>query len=286
MNAFRRKLLLVEPPFSRLFKDTYSLDRYPLGVGYLGAVARRDTDWEVRVYNADFCAQTEPMEVSYLAGEGFRRYLRCLRDPAAPVWNEVRETVAEFAPDVVGISAKSQSFASACAVANLAKQLRRDVLVVMGGAHPSMVGPEVLKCTDVDVCCRGEGEETLVELLGAVEAERPLDGIRGIRCDTVVLSIFTPYPGTEAFELCRAEGLLPDDYDPSLYNHQSPANCFCRNLPPARFRQLVCEIEQMVGRRNPRSRFKRLLSVKTVQRARQLGLRNAFGKLARTFLRR
>ncbi|HUU57958.1 MAG TPA: hypothetical protein VMZ50_00325 [Phycisphaerae bacterium] len=112
------------------------------------------------------------------------------------------------------------------------------------------------------------------------------DAIRRIRCDTVVLSIFTPYPGTEAFELCRAEELLPDSYDPSLYNHQSPANCFCRDIPPQRFRELVCEIEQMVDRRNRRSRFRRLLSVKTVQRARQLGLRNAFGKLARTFLRR
>lgn len=58
----------------------------------------------------------------------------------------------------------------------------------------------------------------------------------------IVYSIFTPYPGTEAFEVCKMNGLINNDYDISLYNHQSPANCFCINISQEKFRVLLLKI--------------------------------------------
>ncbi len=64
-------IMLIEPPFYRLYKASYSLDRYPLSLGYLAAAITGNTGWDVRVYNADFSPQSEPVSVSYLAGAGF-----------------------------------------------------------------------------------------------------------------------------------------------------------------------------------------------------------------------
>ena len=55
--------MLIEPPFGRLFKDTYSLDRFPLSLGYLGGAIRENTDWEVMAYNADFTPRGEMIKV-------------------------------------------------------------------------------------------------------------------------------------------------------------------------------------------------------------------------------
>jgi hypothetical protein len=97
-----------------------------------------------------------------------------------------------------------------------------------------------------------ETEETL---------DATIDAIRRTRCDTVSYSIFTPYPGTEAFALCRQLGLVDDDFDVSLYNHQSPANCFCLNIPRERFRKLVSKVERAVDRKQARLRLARAMSI-------------------------
>ncbi|MBS3734920.1 MAG: radical SAM protein [Phycisphaerae bacterium] len=171
-------ILLVEPPFHRLFKPTYSLERYPLGLAYLAAAAMARTDWTVAAVNADFTPHSEPIRVSWLAGEGFRRYRRQLDDPHGACWDELRDTLERLRPDVVGISAKSQTFASARVVARLA----RDVCgarVVVGGPHPSLVGAEALT-DEFDIAVRGEGEQTLVGLLEALAGGRSLGDVAGL----------------------------------------------------------------------------------------------------------
>src|SRR5450759_1075435 len=132
------RILLVEPPFYRLFKDTYSLERYPLSLGYLGGEIRKHTNWDVLAYNADFQPNNESITVSCLTGIGFDNYLDNLNDLSRHIWKEIDLTIREYAPDVVGISAKSQNFASALLVARIVKRLNQDTIVILGGPHPSM----------------------------------------------------------------------------------------------------------------------------------------------------
>ena len=159
------RILLIEPPFYRLFKDTYSNDRYPLALGYLSGTIKKETQWDVLAYNVDFYAESEWLKVSYLSGAGFYNYLNNLRELSAPIWQETKATISEYDPTVVGISAKSQNFASVCRVAKLAKEVDEQIIVVVGGPHPSMAGADAMNCPDIDVCVRGEGERTIVELL-------------------------------------------------------------------------------------------------------------------------
>jgi anaerobic magnesium-protoporphyrin IX monomethyl ester cyclase len=487
----QKKILFIEPPFYRLFKDTYSLDRYPLSLGYLASTVRRKTDWDVLVYNADFSSCRDPIKVSYLAAEGFDNYLGNLKNPQASIWEEVKTAILEYKPTIVGISVKSQNFTSSCVVAKLVKEIDEQIIVVVGGPHPSMVGSEVLECRAIDLAVQGEGEETIVELLQVLESggswgaingliyrkdslivENPprqfikdldslcfphifakevlrnydkypkaafgyifatrgcpyncffcgsrniwsrqvrfrtpahvVDEIKGlqaqgirlfyfvddnfgvnkrylsdlcnalikccpgikwncefhvnlveddvialmkkagcfsiqigiesgnneilkkirknitiekayaaariikkhgivlqaffivgfpeeteqslqdtitamkkIKCDVITYSIFTPYAGTEAFEFCKNKGLIGEDYDVSLYNHQSPVNHFCLHIPADRFRIKACEIEKMVDRKNCINRIKRMFSFTTLDMIKELGVTRSIKK--------
>ncbi|MBS3097310.1 radical SAM protein [Candidatus Woesearchaeota archaeon] len=481
----QHKILLIEPPFCRLFKDTYSLDRYPLSLGYLAGTIKKETDWGVMAYNADFCHNSELIKVSYLTGEGFHNYLNNLKDFSGQVWKEIKSTIQEYKPMVIGITAASQNFKSACMVAKLAKEIDSNIVVMVGGPHSSMVGKDVLKCQHIDIGVRGEGEKTIIELLNTIKMNKGFDGIKGIvyrkngqnvenplrefiedldslcfpheyapqllkdyekypltafkfifairgcpyncffcgsreiwsrrarfrspenivreikglqkkglkfvhfdddtfgvnkkyisdlcntlirdcpglkwscelpiklideetislikkagcysiqigiesgnnqilkemrknitieealsackiikkygikllaffivgfpqeteetlndtvkamkkaKCDVVTYSIFTPYPGTEIFEFCREKGLVDDNYDVSLYNHRSPANCFCVNIPPNRFRALVSKIEKKIDRKNSLNRIKQVFSFNTLDMIRERGI--------------
>jgi hypothetical protein len=180
MKQDQRKILLIDPPFYRLFKDTYSLDRYPLSLGYLAGTIRKETNWSVMAYNSDFSPESETVKVSHLAGAGFNNYLNNLKELSGQLWREIKSTIAEYKPTVVGISAKSQNFASACIVAKFAKEVNEQIIVIVGGCHPSMVGPDVLNCSDIDVGVKGEGENTIVELLNRIDARKKFDSIQGI----------------------------------------------------------------------------------------------------------
>ena len=94
---------------------------------------------------------------------------------------DVRRELKKFYPDVVGITCTTPSVPQAYKVAKLAKQVREDCLVILGGPHVSFLPVQTLKeCEYVDVVVKGEGEETMKELIEAVEKEKPLEDVRGI----------------------------------------------------------------------------------------------------------
>lgn len=181
MKENKRRILLVEPPFQRLYHIKASLNKLPLSLGYLtGVIASHKPDWDVKIYNADFSPYDVPLDLGYLVGEGFDNYLSALRDPGTPIWKEIESTIRERRPSVIGISAKSQNYISACMIARIAKSIDPGTLVVVGGPHPSLVRTEALKEPAIDVAVFGEGEETIVEILNSVEGGQPLSSIRGI----------------------------------------------------------------------------------------------------------
>jgi tRNA A37 methylthiotransferase MiaB len=172
---------LIEPPFLRLHHPDASMNKLPLSLGYLaGAVRSALPNWEVRVYNADFSPRDVPVDYTYLAGPGYEQFRRTLDDSQAPLWKEIAHTIAAFRPSIVGITTKSQNYLSACIIARIAKSLDRDIRIVVGGPHPSLAGGDVLQEPAFDLGVRGEGEETIVEILRAIEGGQDLSSIRGI----------------------------------------------------------------------------------------------------------
>jgi radical SAM superfamily enzyme YgiQ (UPF0313 family) len=217
----------MEPPFERLFHDRNSLNVYPLALGYLAGTIRRHTNWTVVAYNADYHPLSRWLSLAYLVGPGYEQYLRYLRDTSAPVWVEVKRTLEEHRPTVLGISTKSQNFASALTAARLAKEIDPRTVVVLGGPHPSMALADCMRRPEVDICVRGEGEATIVELLEALAQGAPLNGIRGISYrENGGIVENPPRPLIEdlddlPFPHESAEGVLRDygSYAPAAFSH-------------------------------------------------------------------
>jgi len=118
-------------------------------------------------------------------------------------------------------------------------------------------------------------EDTLRDTVRAIEASNS---------DMVCYSIFTPYPGTEAFAYCKSQGLVDDSFDVALYNHLSPENHFCAHIPRARFRALVAGLERSCARLNRRNRFKRIFSRRTLERLHEEGMGGGVKRL-KAFIR-
>jgi len=78
----------------------------------------------------------------------------------------LRDELAEFRPELVGISALSPMVADTARISQWAKEIcGPDVLTVAGGAHPSAIPDQTLDdCPALDAVVIGEGELTIVEL--------------------------------------------------------------------------------------------------------------------------
>lgn len=169
------RILLIDPPFYRFIG--YYNRYFPLGLAYLAAVLRREGH-EVLIYDAD--CNVNPSKIDFARLEdSYPLYLKSLKDNSHPIWQEMRKTIRDFKPDLVGISVWTTFAASAFKIASLCKEYDESVPVVMGGPHISIKSDEVVKiCADVDFLVRGEGEETFLEIVKALE-DKAEDNVKG-----------------------------------------------------------------------------------------------------------
>ena len=94
---------------------------------------------------------------------------------------ETVRRVLALSPDVVGISCLTQLAAAARTTAALLKKARPDLPIIMGGAHVTSFFDSIpADMPEVDILVPGEGEQTLVELLAAMQSGAPLDTVKGI----------------------------------------------------------------------------------------------------------
>lgn len=85
-----------------------------------------------------------------------------------------------FEPDLVGISAFTETYPNALRIARQIKQRSPKTPIVLGGPHPSILPTEVASEPDVDFVVVGEGEQTLVELAARLESGRTPADVSGL----------------------------------------------------------------------------------------------------------
>lgn len=128
------RVMIVNPRF-RLPIDTRTTPH--LGLAYLAAVSEERGD-EVFLFDAD--VEDEP----------------------------ITEAVKRFDPEIVGITANTPQVKSAWRTAQAVKSIK-DVPVVLGGPHVSVLPAESVSRPEVDVVVRGEGEAVWVKLCEIIE---------------------------------------------------------------------------------------------------------------------
>ncbi len=83
--------------------------------------------------------------------------------------------------DIVGLTAVTPTVSAAISIARHLKLAKPERTIILGGAHGTLLPDETLaRAPEIDMLVRGEGEETIIELLYALEHKNPLDNIRGI----------------------------------------------------------------------------------------------------------
>jgi len=100
-------------------------------------------------------------------------------------------------PTIYALSFASPYAAAATRLINDIKQICPTALAVCGGAHPTAAPRDVLVSSDADICCIGEGEETLLEIINSLLNGEPLGSIAGIAYRTqnqaVQINVRRPY---------------------------------------------------------------------------------------------
>lgn len=170
------KVLLVDPPCQR-FMNFYRY-YFPLGLTYLAAVLESDSN-EVLVYDADH--ETKAKSPSFLeATESHQNYLKALQDENHPIWKEFVEVLKNFRPQLVGFSVLSVKVIAALKMASLTKHINKEITVIAGGDHLTARPQDLLRSKDVDFVVRGEGEETILALVRAIEQGGAIKDIKGL----------------------------------------------------------------------------------------------------------
>jgi len=86
-----------------------------------------------------------------------------------------------MAPLLVGISNQhTVDYYTCLEVLRICKELRSDILTVIGGVHVSFFDELCAKSPDVDVVVRGEGEWTLLDLLQNMARGGDFKNVKGI----------------------------------------------------------------------------------------------------------
>ena len=95
-------------------------------------------------------------------------------------FDRLREKICEINPDVVGISCTFTSQAEALhMVAREVKKINSQIMVLVGGAHPSSSPRECLEDKNIDLVVCGEGEAPFLQLLKC-EFKGDFSGIKGL----------------------------------------------------------------------------------------------------------
>jgi anaerobic magnesium-protoporphyrin IX monomethyl ester cyclase len=125
----------------------------PLGLAYLASY----------VEEHGFRAKILDNNIEHLSRKRFSDYLKRVK------------------PKAVGFSASTSIFAQVLDFASAVKEFDKGIIVIAGGPHPSALPKESLQNQAIDIVVKGEGEETLLELLFCLlRGKGSLSAINGI----------------------------------------------------------------------------------------------------------
>jgi anaerobic magnesium-protoporphyrin IX monomethyl ester cyclase len=125
----------------------------PLGLGYLAAVLEK-ANYEVDVVDC------QALRISY---------------------EEVRSELEKRQPTVVGLTSTTLTYKSALQIVKIAKEACPSCITMLGGSHVTFWDDKALQeCPQLDIVVRKEGENTLLELVQKIEADKGFDDVLGI----------------------------------------------------------------------------------------------------------
>lgn len=146
------KTLLIQPDAPKMYRMGSTCSRsFPLGLGYIAAVLEKYYD----VIIIDMRVENIPSD-------------------------SLKAKIAEINPKIVGITSDTISFHQALEIAQIVKQVNKEITVVIGGAHANALPTNPLKYDCFDISVYGEGEKTARELWRRIEKDLSWEDVNSI----------------------------------------------------------------------------------------------------------
>ncbi|MEK6848633.1 MAG: radical SAM protein [Nanoarchaeota archaeon] len=232
------KIFLLETPVEEKNKarTVGPNETYPLGMAYLDTVLKKE-GFEVRTI--DFANWDDEKAM-----------------------NKIEEIIVEFKPNIVGFSVMTMTRVSTYRAIKKIKEINKDIKIILGGMHPTMMYEQLLLNFPIEAVVIGEGEITTVELANALMQNKSLTKIRGIAYKNGPKVMVTPerdliqdldslpFPNHEAFMNSKRIGVC------ILSTRGCPYQCsFCclHEITRRRYRKrsvsnVIAEIEYILNR--------------------------------------
>ena len=231
-----KKVMLIAPPARTqpAAKDINPLP--PMGLGYLAAVLEQ-SGIEVKILDclAKGWSNEEPSD-----GGLVKVGLSCA---------DIRKEIEKFAPDMAGVNCQfSRQHRIYHELIKEIKQISPGIITLCGGAHTTVCPEEILGDPNCDFIITGEGEDSIVKLLDALESGENFDKIGGfgMKTETGEMIIYPktewlkdldaiPYPAYHLMDLEMYFGLQASHgirhkqrFSPIMTSRGCPAKCaFC-----------------------------------------------------------
>jgi len=162
------KILLIQPPaFANNARGDMNPNA-PLGIAYIASVLEHD-GYNVQILDAFI--------------EGWEQETR-INDEKILVglsYEKIKDIIKKVNPDVVGITSMFTSQRkNAHQVAKMVKEVDEDIVVLVGGAHPTSAPESVLEDHNIDVIVIGEGDNIIIPLIRSIESDLGIDKLDGI----------------------------------------------------------------------------------------------------------
>jgi len=144
------RIMLIDPYFKEGLKG------FPLGLAYIaGALAKNHEVLAIDLTAKSFIEKRE--------------------------WKEIlKESLAEFRPEILCITSTSPAHASALEAARVIKKFG-NIPIIKGGPHETNCAETTIRNNpEIDYSVIGEGEETIVELVDCVESGKNPEKVKGI----------------------------------------------------------------------------------------------------------
>jgi anaerobic magnesium-protoporphyrin IX monomethyl ester cyclase len=211
------KILLINP-INPSYYYRFGLTFPPLGLGYLSSTLKK-AGHEVNIFDMNVGDN-----VSQIRKLPYEEY------------------------DLVGISCDTVRFPWAKKIAKEVKA--KGMTVVMGGPHPSVDPVNILKTRIADYVVLGEGEESFVNLVNALEAgnyEPEIDGVGYVKKDGQIrLSPIKFISNLDSVPFPDWDELSLDKFNWRSYGKRSMSIVSSRGCP---FDCEFCSVSQLMGRR-------------------------------------
>lgn len=148
-NEIKMKIILSDPPFGRTTEK--AVEDPNLGILYLIASLRKNITNLSIIYIRGYLDHEQQLSI-----------------------------IKEFQPDLYGISFTSVYASLSYKTLKAVRDEFPSILLVCGGPHPTAQPKDVFANSPANVCCIGEGEETIVELVRTYRDGGSLEQVNGI----------------------------------------------------------------------------------------------------------